>query len=81
MSSTPHKPPRCFDSAAQYNTWRHLLTYSGNNIPSGYCTDCTPAFKARMEACGRCQWPLTTFAHEHISGALIGVRNYARSAA
>lgn len=80
MSGAPHKPPRCFDSAEQYSAWRNLLTYSGNNLPSGYCTDCTPGFKARMEESGRCQWPLTTFAPVR-GGELIGVRQFARAAA
>ena len=81
MSGAHHKPPRCFDSAYQYNIWRGLLTHSGNNIPSGYCTDCLPTFKARMQACGRCQWPATTFEFNRQDGTVSGVRQRERIAA
>ncbi len=78
MSGAPHKPPRCFDTLDQYNSWRNLLTYSGNQIPSGYCTDCLPSYKARMQSCGRCQWPATTFVFDSHDGTVIGVRKNGR---
>ncbi len=54
------------------------VEYSGNQIPSGYCTDCLPSYKARMQSCGRCQWPATTFVFDSHDGTVIGVRKNGR---
>ena len=55
--------PACFVSRKQYDLWieaekRERVT------SSGYCTDCTPAYQARMKAEGRCEHPNTTFGQD-----------------
>ena len=73
------KPPKCFATLDDYNSWRNLIKDAGAT-PSGYCTDCTPAYKYRMQAQDRCQWPLTKFTHDQ-SGSMVGVRIFARARA
>jgi hypothetical protein len=50
----PH--PKCF-TAQQYASWLELAEsrwLGGEDYPGGYCTDCTPAYRERMKAAGRC---------------------------
>jgi len=56
----PTRAPRCFDSQAQWNTYKRLAQYcAGNGFT--YCTDCTPEHKAAMVAGGRCEYKGTAF--------------------
>jgi hypothetical protein len=52
--------PRCWDSLSDWEDWIRLARSSGRNATlkrHGYCLDCAPAFKARMQACNRCAHP------------------------
>lgn len=61
MSRPAHKAPPCFDSDGQLLSYRNMQIYTGEKLPSGYCTDCLPAYQARMCAEGRCKFPETSF--------------------
>ena len=61
MSKAPHKAPPCFSDDAQLKAWRNMNHYAGKSEPSGYCTDCMPAYQARMCAEGRGKYPETSF--------------------
>lgn len=64
MSKAPHKAPPCFPDDAALLAWRnmnHAVHAAGLPNPSGYCSDCMPAYQARMCAEGRCKHPETSF--------------------
>lgn len=44
--------PVCFDSEAEYLAWRKCALMA--NEVTTICADCTPAYRAAMEAAGRC---------------------------
>jgi|DEB19_MinimDraft_3_1074340.scaffolds.fasta_scaffold15287_3 hypothetical protein len=45
--------PACFSSQEQYEEWRELANKT-TGLSSGYCTDCTPEYKAEMLLQERC---------------------------
>lgn len=51
------KFPACFESQEQYNQWIEAARSAKACMPyiMQACADCTPEFKQRMEACGRCE--------------------------
>lgn len=57
--------PACFDSPEQYREWVAADEYSikagARRARDGYCTDCTPTYKARMIEARRCEFPKTQF--------------------
>ena len=61
MAGKVHHAPPCFPDDAQLLAWRNMNVYVGEKSPSGYCTDCTPAYQAQMCAAGRCKFPETSF--------------------
>ena len=61
MSKGSHKTPPCFPDDAAHLQWRSANHYVGESSPSGYCSDCMPAYQARMCAEGRCKFPETSF--------------------
>ena len=61
MSAKQHRAPPCFPNDASLLAWRNMNHFVGENAPSGYCSDCTPAYQARMCAEKRCKFPETSF--------------------
>jgi hypothetical protein len=51
--------PRCANSTAEYEEWRHFSRFQF--LPSGFCTDCTPEYKQKMMLEGRCDYPEIQF--------------------
>lgn len=76
MSGAKHRAPPCFPSDDHLMFWRNAHHYSGERLPNGYCTDCTPAYQARMCAEGRCKHPETAFIVQP-QGGVVGVRRSA----
>jgi len=64
--------PQCFESRRQYELWLEVARRS-NPGDSGYCTDCTVAYKRQMMAQARCAYPNTTF-HDIGFGVIEGHR-------
>lgn len=52
--------PHCFNSDEQFIEWVRLAR-SSHPGPGGYCTDCPPAYQARMIRERRCGYPGTLF--------------------
>lgn len=50
---------RCF-TEAQWEEWSSKQVIRPNTTDWA-CLDCDPAFKERMMACGRCDWPCVEF--------------------
>lgn len=68
----PFRAPRCFESQAQWNTYRTLAQYcAGNGFT--YCTDCTQEYKDKMVAGGRCEYQGTKF-KTMAQGIIVGRR-------
>ena len=62
--------PACFEPL-QWQQWVAAARHTGGVSAGGYCTDCTPEYKARMQAAGRCEHPEIIFAvdeHGFIQG-------------
>lgn len=58
MTTEPPKPLRCF-TITQWVQW-HAAKIRPNAIDYA-CVDCSPEFKARMEAKGKCDYPCVKF--------------------
>lgn len=59
----PDEFPPCFDSIEGYETWLYHAKTSDLAYPEkSFCYDCTPEYKAQMEAEGRCTRLSTRFA-------------------
>ncbi len=69
------KPP-CFDTKFQWNFYRELCSYlrSARKLSPrfNFCVDCTPAYRDRMKAQGRCKFPGTTF--KTVENIIVGER-------
>ncbi len=61
MSGAKHKAPPCFPDDETLFAWRNINHAVEESAPSGYCTDCTPDYQARMCAEKRCKFPETSF--------------------
>ena len=72
MSRRPAPP--CFSDEDQFVFWKNMDHYTAEPLPSGYCTDCTPAYQAQMNREKRCKFPHTSFVVS--SGEIIGVRGF-----
>lgn len=68
----PRLVPACFDSKRQWGVYKVLAQITATDRFT-YCTDCTPDYRNRMNAAGRCKFPNTTFTLN--GGVLIGRRN------
>lgn len=64
--------PFCFTSKAQFDKWAQAAAGSRPGR-SGYCTDCTPEYQARMKDEHRCGFPSVTF-YEDDDGFVAGRR-------
>ena len=65
--------PKCFPSEQHFRIWQHAARLTGGCFEVGFCTDCTPEYKARMQAQRRCDHPEIQFApdeHGFIQGTL-----------
>jgi hypothetical protein len=64
MSDTPQPMPACWTIPEHWPEWNRLNVLARDN-PSKpldhFCTDCTPEFKERMVAAGRCAFPQVRF--------------------
>jgi len=76
MSNAKHRAPPCFRSDEHLISWRNAHHYAGEKLPSGYCTDCTKDYQARMCAESRCKYPETAFIVQP-QGGIVGVRKAA----
>ena len=64
--------PDCFESRAQYKSWREAAKISTNGVLyAGVCTDCTPEYQAKMKAEFRCENPHVRF-RTNQDGMLVG---------
>jgi hypothetical protein len=72
----PHKAPPCARSQVSYNGWRKEAVYLRQigklSATFSFCTDCTPQYRDKMVALGRCRYPGTTFAQTN--GVIVGHR-------
>jgi hypothetical protein len=56
--------PRCWDTERNWAEWNRLNEQTGSapgKPLDHYCTDCTPDYKERMCAAGRCGYPDVVF--------------------
>lgn len=53
--------PPCFASRAAFDSWKQKEKEGGPANLSGFCHDCTPRYKAAMEAAARCNYPEVVF--------------------
>ena len=53
--------PDCFNSSKQYRDYVWLMRGASEPKDTGVCLDCSPEYKARMMAEGRCEHPETKF--------------------
>lgn len=54
--------PACFESRRQFEAYQEMAAESGRtDIENGYCWDCLPSHKARMEEAERCRHPEVVF--------------------
>lgn len=65
--------PRCFHNHQQFTIWMAAARNTGGCYETGYCTDCTPEYKQRMQDAKRCEHPEIKFApdeHGFIQGVI-----------
>jgi hypothetical protein len=58
MKKPPRMPtttPKCFHNHQQFVSWMATARITGGCYEAGYCTDCTPEYKARMTVANRCE--------------------------
>lgn len=65
------KVPMCCDSQWQADGWIDQARKVDANPKCGFCTDCTPFFKAKMMMLGRCENPGVKF-HESVVDGVYG---------
>lgn len=77
LPKMPSKAPACFDSQRQWNSYKFIADWLGNRrkLPASFncCVDCTPEYRDKMHAEGRCPFPATTF--KRVNRIIIGVRH------
>lgn len=76
----PVQAPACFVTKLQYTLYRNKAAYLRScrklSPKFTYCTDCTPEYRDKMIAEGRCRFPGTTFST--VNGVIVGQRNATR---
>ncbi len=68
----PRKAPACFNSQKEWEAYHTLSVISGQNGHT-FCTDCTPEYRERMVAEGRCRFPGTRFSK--VNDVIVGQRH------
>jgi hypothetical protein len=62
--------PRCFETKAKFQAWKDSAHHKDlESEPATICDDCTPAYRAEMNAAGRCEqpeWSLVRFGYKAI---------------
>lgn len=64
MKNAPRMPattPKCFHNSMEFASWATMAAFTGGCYESGFCTDCTPEYKAKMLAANRCEHPEIRF--------------------
>ena len=65
--------PPCFPSESVWQAWRENSRMNYIPLSEGFCTDCTPEYKAKMVEERRCLWPCVGFKTDS-DGMLYGKR-------
>lgn len=67
----PRKMPSCFTSIREWGIYKVLAQLTATKGFT-YCTDCTPEYRNKMIAEGRCAFPGTQFGKNN--GVIVGRR-------
>ena len=55
--------PECF-SRKQWDEWMEVAMSRPPSERNGYCEDCTPEYRDKMKASGKCAYPNTIFVRD-----------------